>query len=359
MTESDSFNVVCTGEIAEGFDLAQVQQSFSELFNLSPEKANAFLGSKRTVKKDLPQAKALAYKNKLESIGVVTVLEKINTEPAFAGLALEPMAESEAKEESKSFENAPEVPAEKYIAGEFRKPASAAATKVYVEDENAYEDVHDKLNIVAIGAAAVAAVVGALLWMFIVTIFGYELGIVAWGIGGLVGYAALAMGSRGQLCGIVCGALALLAILGGKYLAVGSIQDDVLEMFEESFATEEFNDISEEQQEIAAYYVANVHSEDELRVFIVENGYSEYYEAEEVTQEEIDDFKAYVAPMLEGMADGEFDMAAWVRESYEREMEGISKWELYQSSFGGVDLIFLFLGVGTAFKLGSGGKEQA
>lgn len=366
MTEPDNYNVVCTGDIAEGFDLAQVQQSFSSLFNLSPEKAVAFLGNKRTIKKDLPQAKALAYKNKLESIGVVTVLEKIEVETPFAGLALEPIAEPEhqvAEKTGLSLEPIaqPEasLQAESKPSDEIRKPTSSTAGKVYVEGEGGYEGVDDKLNIPAIGAAAAAALVGALVWKFIATVFGYELGIVAWGIGGAVGYAALSLGSRGQLCGIVCGALALVAILGGKYMVVSSVQDEVLAMFEESFTSEEFNYISEEQQEIAAYYVENVHSEGDLREFIVEYGYSEYDEPEQVSQEEIDDFKAYVAPMLEGMADGEFDMAAWMRESYENEMEGISNWELYQASFGAIDLLFLFLGVGTAFKLGSGGKEQA
>lgn len=372
----DSYNVICTGDLIAGFELADVQASFSELFKLSPEKAAEFLGSKRTLKKDLPHSKAQAYKDKLESIGVVTVLEKIAAEAdKFGGLALEPMEEPEPQtrktsgvstlgtglalepieqaptEDSNDADSASTSAPEKYIAGERRTPASDEAQAEPIEEP-------DKLNLPAIGAAAVAALIGAFVWKFIAVAFEYEHSLVAIGIGAAVGYAALAMGSRGQLCGIVCGALALVSILGGKYMAVDSFLKQELDFLTEGFSSEEYQAIMDEQANIAAYYVENVHTDDELRVFMVDYGYSEEYAPEQVTQQEIDAFKSDVVPMLEGVAQGDFDVAGWMQDTYAKQMENVSTWDIVQGSLGFIDFLFLFFGVGAAYKLASGGLQK-
>lgn len=376
MTEADNYNVICTGDLIEGFELVDVQASFSELFKLSPEKAAEFLGSKRTLKKDLPHSKAQAYKDKLESIGVVTVLEKIAADTGtFGGLALEPMEEPEPQAhkvsgastlgtglalepieqppvaDSKDVSPTSEAAPEKYIAGERRKPAAEEAQAEAIEEP-------DKLNLTALGAAAVAALIGAFVWKFIAVAFEYEHSLVALGIGAAVGYAALAMGSRGQLCGIVCGVLALVSILGGKYMAVDSFLNQELDFLSEGFASEEYQAIMDEQANIAAYYVENVHTDDELRVFMVDYGYSEEYSPELITQQEVDDFRSHVAPMLEGVAQGDFDVAGWMRDTYAKELENVSTWDIVKESLGFIDFLFLFFGVGAAYKLASGGIQK-
>lgn len=45
--------------------------------------------------------------------------------------------------------------------------------------------------------------------------FYYELDLIAWLIGGAVGFSAAMSGVKGQAAGVVCGVLVLLSILGG------------------------------------------------------------------------------------------------------------------------------------------------
>jgi hypothetical protein len=74
---------------------------------------------------------------------------------------------------------------------------------------------------VAVAAGVAAALAGAAAWGLIVKWTGYEVGIVAWGIGLLSGAAvALAAGrSRGPVLQAVAVASALVGILLGKYLS--------------------------------------------------------------------------------------------------------------------------------------------
>ena len=70
--------------------------------------------------------------------------------------------------------------------------------------------------------AAVGGVIGALIWAGIVLATNYEVGFVAWAIGGLVGLGSALLGGAGRTNGVVCGVIALLSILGGKYMAAQS-----------------------------------------------------------------------------------------------------------------------------------------
>ena len=73
---------------------------------------------------------------------------------------------------------------------------------------------------VAFIVAVIAAVVGAAIWGGITAATGMEIGLVAWGIGILVGAGARIAGGYGSGCGVVCAILALCAILAGKALTV-------------------------------------------------------------------------------------------------------------------------------------------
>ncbi len=67
--------------------------------------------------------------------------------------------------------------------------------------------------------ACIAGVIGAAAWAAIAYFTGYELGILAWIIGGLVGFGALvgARGNGNMLVGLVAAVVAIGSILGGKY----------------------------------------------------------------------------------------------------------------------------------------------
>ncbi|MEO0476787.1 MAG: hypothetical protein AAF085_12595, partial [Planctomycetota bacterium] len=76
--------------------------------------------------------------------------------------------------------------------------------------------------------AATAGFLGALLWGAVTYFTEYEIGWIAWGIGAAVG-AAMFAGAKeasGPQTGGIALAIALLAILGGKYFAVQLIFGD-------------------------------------------------------------------------------------------------------------------------------------
>ena len=66
----------------------------------------------------------------------------------------------------------------------------------------------------------VAAVIGGVIWSYITIATNYELGIVAWGIGGLGGFGVLMLsqGKRGVALQVVAAGASILGIAVGKYL---------------------------------------------------------------------------------------------------------------------------------------------
>ncbi|MGZ8793914.1 MAG: hypothetical protein ACXW0F_04660 [Gaiellaceae bacterium] len=83
----------------------------------------------------------------------------------------------------------------------------------------------------AVAAGLVAAIVGGVAWGVIVKMSDYEVSIVAWGIGFIVGTAIVlatrgAKGTRLQVLAVVC---ALLGILLGKYLGYALIVQEEAE----------------------------------------------------------------------------------------------------------------------------------
>lgn len=70
--------------------------------------------------------------------------------------------------------------------------------------------------------AVVAGAVGAALWAFVALAFNLEIGWLAWGVGGLVGLGARlgARGHAGLISGSIAAAVAIGAILAGKFIVV-------------------------------------------------------------------------------------------------------------------------------------------
>lgn len=77
--------------------------------------------------------------------------------------------------------------------------------------------------------AATAGFVGAIIWAAIAYYAEYELGLLAWGIGAAVGAAMMAgvQEKASTQTGILALAIALVSIVGGKYLAVEMIFSDL------------------------------------------------------------------------------------------------------------------------------------
>jgi hypothetical protein len=71
-------------------------------------------------------------------------------------------------------------------------------------------------------AGSIAGLVGAGIWAAITYFTGAEVGWIAWGVGGAVGFAIRAVIGRSgdAVAGVLAMAIAVLAVLGGKYAAV-------------------------------------------------------------------------------------------------------------------------------------------
>jgi len=144
------------------------------------------------------------------------------------------------------------------------------------------------------------------------------------------------------------------SILGGKYLAMGSIKEEFASALGGgALWGEDTAALYEELREDARIY-SELDGEDEsLRAFLVQRGYSEAVDAEGVTQEEVDSFYEYDVEGLEWLATGDPSYEEWQQETLVN-IGDISSTEMIMSDFGVLDLLFLALGVGTAFRLASG-----
>ncbi|OAB47953.1 hypothetical protein PBAT_03505 [Paenibacillus antarcticus] len=86
----------------------------------------------------------------------------------------------------------------------------------------------------------IAAIIGGAIWATIAVLTDYELGLIAWGIGGLAGYAVVlfAKGQTTQIHQIIAVIASLIGILLGKYFLFSYIINDGFEgMFNSDIIT--------------------------------------------------------------------------------------------------------------------------
>lgn len=138
-------------------------------------------------------------------------------------------------------------------------------------------------------------------------------------------------------------------------MAMASFQSDWAEQMELMVAasTDDVRDSYEEELNDAAQFTKTVFSDDDLRKFMVNYDYSESYEEKGVTAAEISEFKEYTQPHLEQLYQEQPSLEEW-RGNSVAAINDISTFDLMIKSLGFMDVLFLFLGVGTAFRLGRG-----
>jgi len=381
-----AYSVVFNGDIKAGFDLSKVQRDFADLFNITPEKAQTILSKKRALKKDLDLETARAYIKRLESIGVdVSIIER-KPELSASALALEStekkLCTAEAVESPSRVNADPNIitcpkcqleqPETEQCVGcgvyihkvdsQFEevqkispqsKKLTSATTVQEIEKHNNSAKV---LNLKVLSAATGAAIIGALLWKVVAMATNYEFSVMAWGIGGGIGFAAAAMGSRGVAIGVFCGVLALVAVIGGKYMVIQSFKSNWYEILVESG---EFEDVDyklayQNTIEAAQAYQSEVTDDESLRQFMVDYGYSESSQANRVSSEEISVFKDIDEPILLNMAAGKLSYERWIRSLFQADFENASAIDLIKKDLDIIDVLFIFLGISTACRLGSG-----
>lgn len=194
------------------------------------------------------------------------------------------------------------------------------------------------------------AALGAFGWALITYFTGYEVGYVAWAVGGLVGFGVVRLGGRGNTMAMAAAVLALLAILGGKMLAVRMGAPEELRK-DPKFASQ--SDYDEQQKDARDF--SSLKGEEDYRSFMVSHKYTEAEKAADISDDEVRFFTEKAVPLLRDFHESTPNYEDW----REERLEGVAGMlndpklllEAVQSDLGLFDLLFAALGIGTAFKL--------
>ena len=86
----------------------------------------------------------------------------------------------------------------------------------------------------ALAGGVIAGSIGALVWAGIAYFTGYEVGWVAWGVGGLVGFGVVLgnSGNRSRAAGIIAVVITVMALMAAKYTTVQLVLSDGSEITE-------------------------------------------------------------------------------------------------------------------------------
>ena len=121
---------------------------------------------------------------------------------------------------------------------------------------------------------------------------------------------------------------------------------------------EELADVMDEMKADARVFASLGQDELSLRQFMIDHNYSVAYEPQAVSEDELEVFREFEQPNLLWIAQNDPTHQEWMQHSMGI-IEDISVVDTIKTSFGIFDLLFLFLGVVTAFRLGSGGEYEA
>lgn len=373
MSDSTKYSVITSGRAQIGFEPDEVVESFAVLFKMPSDKADLFLKKKRVIKKEIDHKTALHYKKKLENIGLVVTLKAHMPAPnAGLSLSLVPTDDEIAGSESEGVKddmltqvcpkcdtkiaaNAEQCDVCKIYLHKVVAKKDPVPTKSEVappiSDEPVNSFTSENLTGVGLILGSIAALLGAFIWSLVADITDRELGIIAWVIGGLVGYAVVFAGNHGEKAGIYCGILAIVAIFGGKYLIYDGIKDDLTNMLDVS--QEEIRIAYNEEMRAVANF-GDVVDEQSLRQFMANHDYSDSYDPEDITEDEIQYFKENEQEYFEQFSYNEPSFDKWYQVRVKDALGEISTFEVIKESIGIMDLVFLIFGVGTAYKIGRG-----
>jgi len=329
MNDQDTYQVVSTGGVINGFEESTAIASFAKVFSITPEKAASYLEPD--------------YKAKIESLGI-PVIVMLDSTPLInantGGVFTCPKCQREQQ-----------------------KAIECIGCGIIFEKYNIYDDVEpvnaevtSRRPLIAFIAPAVAAIVCAVICKVLALSSGFQFGLLAWAIGGAVGATAVIAGGRGNVTGGFCAVLALLAIFGGKYMIMSDQHRDFTAILTSDESTKHMSQIYEQTNQEAREFATIDKSDSSVKQFMIDHDYTEADALLFVTDSELKTFRDEIQPWLEsdnplGMyADSEFgepNLAAAVSE--------VSPMSMLVKSVGLIDLLFIFFGLGTTFQLGRAG----
>ncbi|MGV3772378.1 MAG: hypothetical protein ACO1QB_05715 [Verrucomicrobiales bacterium] len=191
----------------------------------------------------------------------------------------------------------------------------------------------------------VSGIIGLIVWYYVLLNL-RRAGWGAWGVGLIVGYGTLLLARRGsRALGLTAGAVALVVILLGQFMANNTIRNETEALISQTITEMYDADLAFSKKAVAAK------SDEELKTVIAEINSEEGDRITEadITTEELADFKREELPNLRKLANGSL-----TKTEYRKERQAMLAPFLelgVRNAFSFVTLIFLFLGVGTAFQV--------
>lgn len=190
----------------------------------------------------------------------------------------------------------------------------------------------------ALLGALLGGVIGAAAWAGVAHFTGYEVGYLAWAIGGLVGFLTwIASGNQARVeNGIMAAVVAAASVAGAKYFLADKYATEFYEVLAISYDADEAG-LEREAGGEALPWPPGVEPDQRL----LEEHYPDFVWADGVarfralTSEEVDARMATVEAELVGPKS---DLVM----------------ETFKDGFGALDLLFFGLAIFTAFKVGSG-----
>jgi hypothetical protein len=213
------------------------------------------------------------------------------------------------------------------------------------EDGDGSDVIDSKIILVGV----LAALVGAGIWAGIAVGTHREIGWIAWGIGALIGWGISKAGGAGMRPGMLAAALAAISIVGGR---LGVTQFAIQNALDERMASSEVADELAELKADAFDYsrLQGEVTDDVLRKFLVSHDYMVMDGTQDFDKEALDIVRKDLIPKLVQIrtASGEMD---FLDEERARYAASVDFWQVVRVNLGAIDVLFLMLGVGTAYKL--------
>jgi hypothetical protein len=256
------------------------------------------------------------------------------------------------------------------ICGFNKKTGKAAVVKVLKDDgdgdaeaatgaKSTARKIAEAPTMLVLGTlgACIGGVVGAGIWALVAYQIHYEIGWLAIGVGALVGggMAKGAQGYTGALTGLIAAVIAVGAVLGGRYMAISAIVDDIGKT-----ATKQMAKISEDDAQVELARTVVHEQEEKGKVLKWPDGMSEE-EAEtqaDFPKEVWAEMDKRWAAMSPDQREDYLNQLRKERKELVANVMGVVKDQGFMASFDVIDIVFLLLAVGAGFSIGSGGKSS-
>ena len=180
-----------------------------------------------------------------------------------------------------------------------------------------------------------AAFAGAAAWALAAIFLNIEHGVIAWGIGGLIGFAVVKAGGHGQMLAVSAAILAVLSIGSGRYAIYRAAVDDVAAQQADAELFEAYRADAAAWQALGADATA-----EQVEEFALDHDYDVDSAAE---------FREFAAPRLEWLASADRTLEEWQAFEAGGIAERFGFVDYLKADFHPFDVLFLILGLATAY----------